>query len=269
MDERKKKQIFTFLIAIATAILLLVGSTFAYFSATVNSEIGAVGMVSAVFSLDMDDDTSLIKNQLIPSAEKYVDMSTIERLDENGDFVKPYNENDELVIEETACVDDNKNEICSIYTFTVINTMTDMDLPLYITLNPQINSFQNLYFKVLDEDKNVIMTKTKMESNITTEDNITGDITTGEPNEEEKDPRLGTIVLTDVNEVLPRATEKEGTDEVLPSTVTYSIVMWIDEIGKDQTEADSNQMFAATLNVFTSPEDGKGITGMFSAVGIE
>lgn len=271
MGEKKKKVILTLIISIATAILLLVGSTFAYFSATVNSEEGAVGMTAAVFTIDLENDTTLIKNQLIPSAEKYVDMSTIERIDANGDFIKPYTENNELIIEKTACIDDNQNEICSIYTFTVINTMTDMDLPLYITLEPAINTFENLYFKVLDEDKNIIMTKTKMESNLTNkDDNPDGTTGTNPPEETTKeDPRLGTIVLKDVNDVLPRATEDKETDEVIPSTVTYSVIMWIDETGTDQTIADSNQMFAATLNVFTSPEDGQGITGMFSTVGLE
>ena len=45
--------------------------------------------------------------------------------------------------------------------------------------------------------------------------------------------------------------------------------MWVDEIGKDQTIQDSGQVFAATLNIMTSDEDGSGITGVFAAGGTE
>ena len=141
MDRRKNKQLFTLIIVIATIILIAVGSTFAYFTATISSEENAVSFGAAVFTMDLEDDTSLLKTQLIPSAEKYVDASTIQRLDENGEFIKPYRENEQFVYEETACIDDNLNEICSIYSFTVINTMTDMDLPLYITLILSLSIF--------------------------------------------------------------------------------------------------------------------------------
>ena len=147
MDGRKNKIIFTLIVIIATIILLAVGSTFAYFSATIASEENAVSFGAAVFTMDLKDDISLIKTQLIPSAEKYVDASTIYRLDENKNFIKPYRLDEEFIYKETACIDDNLNEICSIYTFTIINPMTTTEFPTKVTLNPAVNSFSNLYFK--------------------------------------------------------------------------------------------------------------------------
>lgn len=254
MEKKKKKNLFSLIIIIASIILITIGSTFAYFSAIVSSNENAVSFGAAVFTLDLEDDLSLIKSKLIPSAEKYVDASTIQRLDENGDFVKPTRINDEFIYEETACIDDNLNEICSIYTFTVINTMTDMDLPLYITLIPTINTFDNLYFKVVDEEKNVVMQKTIM----TKEENT--------DNPEEETNKF--IALSGIK-TLPKATTDKDTDEVIPTKATYSIIMWVDEIGKDQTIQDSGQVFAATLNIMTSDEDGSGITGVFAAGGTE
>lgn len=252
MDKKKKKIIFILIITIATIILIAVGSTFAYFSATIASEENAVSLGAAVFTLDLEDDTSLIKTQVIPSAEKYVDMSTIQRLDENRNFIKPYRENGDLIVEKTACVDDNLNEICSIYTFTVINTMTDMDLPLYVTLNPTINTFENLYFKVVDEEKNVVMEGTPIKNE------------QAETNEEASN----IVALTGIN-TLPKATNDQDTGNIIPSKATYSIIIWIMETGKDQTPQDSGQIFAATLNIMASGSDGQGITGVFSAGGIE
>ena len=87
MDGRKNKLIFTLIVIVATVILLAVGSTFAYFTATISSEENAVSFGAAVFTMDLEDDFSLIKTQLIPSAEKYVDASTIYRLEENKNFM--------------------------------------------------------------------------------------------------------------------------------------------------------------------------------------
>lgn len=252
MDKKKKKTIFLLIIAISSIILITIGSTFAYFSAMVSSNENAVSFGAAVFTIDLEDDTSLIKSKLIPSAEKYVDASTIQRLDENGEFIKPKTVNDEFIYEKTACIDDNLNEICSIYTFTVINTMTDMDLPLYVTLIPTINTFEHLHFKVVDEEKNVVMTKTLMSIEETS-----------------NDENINNFIALSGIKTLPRATTDSKTDEIIPSKATYSIIMWIDEVGKDQTKQDGGQIFASTLNIMTSPEDGSGITGVFVAGGTE
>ena len=86
MDKRKKKLIFSLIVAIAIIILISVGSTFAYFSATISSEESAVDVGAAVFEIDLVDDLSLIKSQVIPSKEKYVNLA-IDRLDETGNNV--------------------------------------------------------------------------------------------------------------------------------------------------------------------------------------
>jgi predicted ribosomally synthesized peptide with SipW-like signal peptide len=73
MSKKKKKQLFILIIFIAAIILITIGSTFAYFSATVSSVENAVSMTAAEFKVELTDDTSLIKSSLIPSAELYVD----------------------------------------------------------------------------------------------------------------------------------------------------------------------------------------------------
>ena len=72
------------------------------------------------------------------------------------------------------------------------------------------------------------------------------------------------LVLGGINKTLPKATDKNT-----PSEVTYSIVIWVDEIKANQTTQDSGQVFAGGIVVNASGADGKGITGVFSAGGVE
>lgn len=261
MDKKKKKQLFSLIVGIATVILIAVGSTFAYFSATVGSNEGAVVATAAEFKVDLIDDTSLIKTALIPSEEIYVDYATINRVDENGEFLKPYDRDGKKVTADTACIDDNLNEICSIYTFTIQNPMTQYELPAYVTLIPSVNTFQNLYFKVLDSEQNIVMGKTHIidDRAFTTDEN--GDKIY------EDGSKMSSIVLDGIDVTLPKATEENG--KVIPTEATFSIIIWIDETGYDQTKEDSMQVFAGGIKVESSGADGQGITGVITAGGQE
>ena len=249
MNGDNKSKTFLLFIMIANIFIVSVGATFAYFAATTESDENVINLEAAYFELGLEEDTSLIKNQVIPSAEIYVDRGTIYRIDENKDFIKPYEKNGELITKNTVCVDDNLNEICSIYTFTILNPMTDYDLPVYVTIKPSINTFGNLNFKVVDEDKNVIMWKTPMKHPGQTDDRL--------------------HVPLNNFKTLPKATEDPDTGEVIPSEATYSIILWIDETGTNQTDSDSGKMFAGTINIMSGSENGTGITGVFSVVGTE
>ena len=254
--NKKKKALLVFIIFLAMAILVAAGSTFAYFSITVSSNTNAISFRSAEFSLNLTDDTSLIKTHIIPSLEEYVDIAST-RADANG-FIKPYEDNEEnLVTAGTACIDDNLNEICSIYTFTLSNPMTDAEIPLYITLNPSVNTFENLYFKVLDESLNEVIEKTHLV------DDRQYTVENGE-RVYDANSTISPVVLTNINTTLAAAVDSET-----PTSVTYSIVMWIDENGQNQNSTDGGKMFAATLVARASGANGGGITGIISAAGTE
>ena len=253
--SRKNKTILILLIFVATIILVAVGSTFAYFSATASSTPNAVNVKSAEFSLRLDDDISLVKSNLIPSIEQYVDIAA-KRTDANG-FLKPYEDNNgNTVTRGTACIDDNLNEICSIYTFTLINELTGTDIPLYITLNPSMNNFENLYFKVLDSSLNEVISKTRLV------DDRPYVLDANDNKVYENGSTISPVVLTNINTTLPRAV-----DSTHPSTVTYSIVMWVDETHTNQNDSDGGKVFASTLRVIASGTNGGGITGVIATAG--
>ena len=265
-NAKSKKFLLVLLIAIAVAILIAVGSTFAYFSTAISSDPNAVSARAAEFRIGLEDDTSLIKSNIIPSDEVFVDAATKgfgglpARVDANtGEFLKPYEDNEQnLVTAGTACIDDNLNEICSIYTFTIINELTDTDIPLYVTLSPSVNTFENLYFKVLDSELNVVISKTHL---------VDDREYTLDANDERvyaEGATISPVVLTNLNTTLPKATDSQT-----PSTVTYSIIMWIDENNHNQNDTDGGKIFASTLNISASGANGGGITGVISASGIE
>lgn len=276
MDNKKKKQLLVAIIYIATLIVSVVGATFAYFSAMTKSEENAVSMTAAVYKLALEDDTSLIKAQIIPSKEKYVNAA-INRVDENGNFKKPYEENGETITDKTACIDDNLNQICSIYSFTVINPMTGMDLPIQLKIKPTVNTFTNMKYKVIkivkSEDSSYKVTEVTSAKWLV-DDRYEIDETTGgyakdifgnkveKPNFAELE--ISTIAVEGMNETLPKAI-----NDSTPSKATYSIVMWVEEIDEDQTAQDSGQIFAGGIIVEAGGADGNGITGVFTAGGVD
>jgi len=276
MGNNKTKSLFISIIYIATFIVTIIGSTLAYFSATTTSKENAVSLEAAVYEIDLIDDTSLIKAQIIPSAEKYVDIA-IRRLDEDGNFLKPYKENGKTITDKTVCIDDNLNEICSIYTFTITNPMPNMDLPIRVYIKPTINTFTNMKYKVvkiIENESKEYEVKELTEGRWLVDDRYEIDEETGGYVKDENGYKIekpnfaelpiSTIYIDGINETLPKATNPNK-----PSSATFSIVMWVEEIYIDQTKQDSGQIFAGGIIVETGNEDSGGITGVFSAGGVD
>lgn len=276
MDDKKKKFTFALIIIISTTIILIIGTTFAYFSASISSAENAVSLKSAEFAIDLKDDTSLLKNKIIPTAEKYVDMA-INRLDEEGNFRKPLEEAGIKLSSNSVCIDDNLNEICSVYTFTVQNSMTDLDLPLAISIVPSVHTFTNLKFKVIERiytEENGYQVQELMGATPLLDDRYEIDkeknkyILDENGEKIEKDGfaslKPTPIPLSEVDKKIPKAKDADT-----PGEATLSIVLWVDEIKSDQTKQDSGKIFAGGIIVNTDGADGQGITGVFSAGGVE
>ena len=276
MDNKKNGKLFVAIIYVATLVVTAVGATFAYFSAMTKSEENAVSMTAAVYKLSLEDDASLIKAQLIPSKEKYVNAA-INRLDENGNFIKPYDKDGKMITDKTVCIDDNLHEICSIYSFTVINPMTELDLPIQLKIKTTVNTFTNMKFKVIkvvkSEDSGYKVTEVTPGQWLV-DDRYEIDEATGGyakdafGNKVQKknfaELNVSELQVKGMNEVLPKATNADN-----PSRATYSIVMWVDEIDEDQTTQDSGQIFAGGIIVEAGGADGNGITGVFTAGGVD
>ena len=276
MDNKKKKTTFLLIILMATTILLIIGTTFAYFSASISSEENAVSLKSAEFAIELKDDPSLLKSHIIPTAEKYVDMA-VNRLDKDGNFRKPIEDGDIKLSASTVCIDDYLNEICSVYTFTVQNPMTDIDLPLSVSIVPSVHTFTNLKFKVIERvytEENGYQVKELMGATPLLDDRYEIDTAKGkyvlnaDGEKIEKDNfanlKPTPIPLSELEKTIPRAKDAQT-----PGEATLSIVLWVDETKSDQTKQDSGKIFAGGIIVNTDGANGHGITGVFSAGGVE
>ena len=251
-EEKNNNQgIFYAVIGVATLVVTIVGATFAFFSATTNSPVNAVSTNSATVSLGFTPDATGIKDALIPIDET---------LDRFPSVVGTSLSN---------CKDDNDNNICSVYQFTISNPSTTASQRIYVTLTPNVNEFGNLHYAVFKgNDTQIKATQDQYDvtaTPVTTVSNATshiigteGDLVVG--NTPFGANSTSPITLSPLEQVLAPS-----------SSVTYTIVLWIHEIkndtplvnGGDQTGVDSGKNFAATINV-TTAGGGSGVTGVLA-----
>ena len=144
ISENKGRGLFYGVIAIATFIIMAVGATFAYFTATTQSMNSAVQTGSTTLQLKyISYGAAWSKNDLIPADTYVVEYSVEEQSDvtnkTNPDEAGVYGKNGN----NTLCKDDYGNSICSIYVFQVINTAPS---PQTVSINvvSQKNGFSNL-----------------------------------------------------------------------------------------------------------------------------
>ena len=144
MNETKGRGLFYGVIAIATFIVMAVGATFAYFTATTESMNAAVQTGSTTLQLKYISYGSAWSNtELIPADTAVVEYSVEQQndttkavADESG--IYPKNAKNSL------CKDDYGNSICSIYVYQVENTANS---PQDVTLNviSEVNGFASLH----------------------------------------------------------------------------------------------------------------------------
>lgn len=141
-NENKGRGLFYIIIAVAVLIIMGIGTTFAYFTATTNSADSSVQAGSTTLRLKyISYEGAWMSTQLIPAdtnvveySFEYQDDTTITKT--NGDY--------ETVRYNTLCKDDFGNSICSVYVFQVENTANS---PQSVSLNviSSENGFGNLH----------------------------------------------------------------------------------------------------------------------------
>lgn len=144
ISDNKGRGLFYAVIAIATFIIMAVGATFAYFTATTASMNSAVQTGSTTLKLEyISYGTAWMKGDLIPadtyvvqySVENQSDITTTSGVDEEENYIINGN--------NTICKDDYGNSICSIYVFQVKNSAQS---PQSVSLNviSEKNGFASL-----------------------------------------------------------------------------------------------------------------------------
>ena len=239
-NNNNGKGIFYGVIGVATLVVAIIGATFAYFAASTNSADNAVSAASsAVSDLRLTDVDDGIKSNLIPI-----------------DAVNKYKAKFPAVVGLTAdsCKDDNHNHICSTYQFTVTNPNAQSQ-QVYFYLEPKNNTFTNLHYAIF--------------KGTPTSYDVTGTVVT-----DGGAASNGAIVVANTQLTL-NSTERiplDNLSQVLDpnEAVTYTIVLWVQETGGDQTTADAGQSFDGGVRISTGVlgPDGtatSGVTGILAA----
>lgn len=297
MENNNGRGIFYGVIGVATLIVAIIGATFAYFSAQTNTAPNAITASSAIIQLQIatDETNTNLGANMIPvetdgttakTDEDSVNLATTYK----GLFPKfpsagSANGGDEG---REACEDLLGNRICSIYTFTITNPSTASQ-KIYGFLTVESNTFSNLKYAVFKgtpgdvaatmtaftagapaadtgwdvngKDGDKLIDDPDNDGNYTTISN--GEIvkaTTDVPK-----TAVTTASTADPLSYIPGMTVTLGPTGSGTASVTYTVLLWIEETGADQTSGDSFEdagvpkAFAGGILVNTSG-GGDGVT---------
>lgn len=237
-NNNSGKGIFYGVIGVATLVVAIIGATFAYFAASTNSANNAVSAESSTVSaLKLTEVKDGIKANLIPINEENTKFPSV------------------VGLTADSCKDDNGNNICSTYQFTVTNPNAQAQ-QVYFYLEPSSNTFTNLHYTIF--------------KGTPTTYNVKG----AAVSDNNRDASAGAVVVADTQLTL-NSTARISLDnlsQVLPASgsATYTIVLWIHETGSDQTNTDAGKAFAGGVRISTGilGEDGQatsGVTGVLAA----
>ena len=236
-NNNNGKGIFYGVIGVATLVVAIIGATFAYFAASTNSANNAVSAASSTVSaLQLNEVKDGIKANLIPIDETNAKFPSV------------------VGLTSDSCKDDNNNNICSTYQFTVTNP-NEQAQQVYFYLEPSSNTFTNLHY--------TIFKGTPTTYNVKGEQVTDGGAASN-----------GAVVVADTQLTLNSTTRisLDNLSQVLPAkgSATYTIVLWIHETGKDQTTTDAGKAFAGGVRISTGilGADGNatsGVTGILAA----
>ena len=282
MENNNGRGIFYGVIGVATLVVAIIGATFAYFSASVTKN-NIKNIASTSLELEIIKEKSNFKSDLIPVETDGSNGALFGRyigLDENADST-----------DRMACKDDVGNSICSVYQFTIKNPSPTTAQTVVGSMKVLTNDFENLYyavFKGADED---IVTSSYNNINAEASTNTITGGTAGQGGAfgaNQVQSGVGTMVVKKTK-LLKSSEHTTGTDGAgkngiynwpttletlsntaspttnVPNETTYTIVVWLEETGSNQTSADAGgKTFAAGIT-FTSDTGKGGVTGIISA----
>jgi len=248
MENGKGNGIFLGIVSVATLIVAIIGATFAYFSASTESNVNAVGVTAYEFRL------SLSVTPVYPTGSAALiplnPTTEIPNAPENNNTNLLYALNEAA----TKCVDDSGLQVCALYKVTVYNEATNR-----VTLSGQLKTTSNV---------------ASPEEGRTPFANLTYQAVTGSPDDNtlalEGDPKTiaaeveGTIDIADV--VVNGATMGDDGEMVPGEGITY-VLVYLNDNGDQSSEMGASY----TGQLIYSSKDGVGnnLTGTFTVAAPE
>jgi predicted ribosomally synthesized peptide with SipW-like signal peptide len=248
MENKNGSMVFLGVIGVATLVVAIIGATFAFFSASASSENGAVTAGAANISLGFTDQSYRnLKTHLVPASEN---VATYAAVSQSGTGATA----------NQQCVDDNTNEVCSVYEYTVTND-SPSTITITTTLEAVTNTFTttNLKYKVYAGSTDASANLTGLRAGVT---KLAYSGTTAPT------PIIAatTVPATGANNKHTLELGGTGVTEVTLNpneSRTYTIIIWIQNLDSAQ-DADQGKAFAATLSIDSG--SGEGVYGVISGV---
>lgn len=261
MENKNRSGIFLGVIGVATLIVAIIGATFAYFTATAGSADDEVTAGSTRLALGYEDTSKTnLKANLIPAADNIAIYAANNQPGTGPEANK-------------QCVDDNANEVCSVYEFTIGNPNKTTAQTLYFSLTGVENNFKNLYYAVyeIDADGELVATPAIAAAALPAAEGTDKVIALGALNQTLAPSKAAADADVNLNDKLTDpASYTLYTQEIGGVTQynkrTYRLILWIHEAGEDNVGNDEEKDFSATLLISTS-DGNTGVTGQIEAAG--
>ena len=266
-NEKKGRGLFYFVIAFAVIIIAIVGATYAYFTASTRTDDGnSITTGSTSLKLGIETDDTGANYDLIPTKSQiakyaYAMQPEINYVEPEECVTYKKDEPETCLVKKkkpnSTCIDDSGSAVCSTYSYTIVNdNINPQTITMYLGVTN--NGFQNLWFAVYTDvtstDTSGVQTTTRTRITDpklitkTNGDEIKMDIRTDiEASETDK---FESLVHPTLNQETPRK--------------KYTVVLWIEETGDDQTAIDGDgKSFEGYIRATSG--DGKGVTGVIGA----
>lgn len=247
-NKNNGRGIFYGVIGVATLVVAIIGATFAFFTASVNTDNNAINVGATQVDLVISNQISNFKSNLIPVDTKLADGTNNEAF-----YSYPGLTKGEDVKGAGTCIDDVGNSICSVYQVTVQNPTGSPTQTIEGSLMPTANSgFTNLKYAVFSG------TVAQVTAATTTKQFNVNDTVMTQATEE------GTGRLLYVGDVGTINTpqnwgSKSAVQLAAGHDATFTIVLWLEETGSAQDE-EQGDVFAAAVTFQSSA--GSKVTGV-------
>lgn len=291
-NNGKGTNIFLGVIGVATLIVAIIGATFAFFGAETTGGTDTLKLSSTKLDLSFEDDGGVnMKTDLIPAETWIAEYAAMNQMSQTEIDAKKVEEPEFAYTGNLQCKDDNGNDVCGVYSFSIANPSSTTTQTLYATLNVVGNEFTDLYFRIYDEnDKEVVgatnipatgavnltgLTQTLLPSSKS--QGYEGEVPKPSTFEKESGTETRTVVADNTENITDQQIKLSDAKRInenatVGGTVTintfnkrtYKMVLWIEENWTDQTETNSGKSFAGSL-VFTTANDKTGVTGVIHA----
>ena len=151
MENKKGSGIFLGVVSVATLVVAIIGATFAYFSASVSSNEGAIGATAYEFDVKVTN-IKMIQPENVDSLGGIIPMNVNTQVSGKGMLLYALND------ATKKCVDTNDYQVCALYEATLSNGGSQ-DVTLNLAVMTDTNeagsggeAFSDLTFQALNEN---------------------------------------------------------------------------------------------------------------------